>query len=67
MGWDIVTIGTNHKLPINDAIETAKMLSSLVNGTISIGYYCDYEYNKYDNTIHNVSGKNVKMEGVVIA
>lgn len=66
MGWDIVAIGTNHKLPINDAIETAKMLSSLVNGTISIGYYCDYEYNKYDNTIHNVSGKTLKWKELLL-
>lgn len=51
MGWDIVAIGTNHRLPIENPIETAKMLTPILNGTISIGYYQEWQYNKFDGSI----------------
>lgn len=51
MGWDIVAIGTNHKLPIENPIETAKMLAPMLDGTIHIGYYQKLEYNNIENSI----------------
>ncbi len=41
MGWDIVAIGTNHKLPLDNPQEIAKRLLPLCPGDISIGYYRD--------------------------
>ncbi|MDE5808925.1 MAG: hypothetical protein K2H59_01425 [Muribaculaceae bacterium] len=51
MGWDIVAIGINHNLPINDPIKVAEKLSPLVSGPISIGYLHEWEYDKSTNTI----------------
>lgn len=51
MGWDIVAIGTNHKLPIDNAIETAKVLASVLDGTISVGYYDNWVLDKDKNII----------------
>ncbi len=56
MGWDIVAIGTNHRLPIDNPIETAKVLASVFDGTISIGYYIKWEFDKEKNIIHSPSG-----------
>lgn len=51
MGWDIVAIGTNHTLPIDNPIETAKRLLPLCAGPVSIGYYSDWEYKFQENII----------------
>ncbi len=41
MGWDIVAIGTNHNLPLDNPQEIARRLLPLCPGDISIGYYRD--------------------------
>lgn len=51
MGWDIVAIGTNHNLPIEDPVATAKRLLPLYPGPLSIGYFSDWEYNSKKNLI----------------
>lgn len=45
MGWDVVAIGTNHNLPINDPFATARRLATIITGTLSVGYYTEFEYN----------------------
>lgn len=51
MGWDIVSIGTYHKLPLDNPIEAAKRLASLCNGPISIGYFKNWSYDAENNLI----------------
>lgn len=51
MSWDIVAIGTNHNLPVEDPIKTAEKLSSLVEGPISVGYYESWIYKPDVNKI----------------
>lgn len=51
MGWDIVIIGMKHNLPIEDPVATAKRLSPLCTGPISIGYDERWEYYEVDNII----------------
>ena len=51
MGWDIVAIGTNHNLPVEDPIKTAERLSTLVDSPISVGYYESWIYKSEDNSI----------------
>lgn len=57
MGWDIVTIGIRHKLPITNPIETTKILSPLIDGIISIGYYQNIEHNENENTVCRINDK----------
>lgn len=51
MGWDIIAIGTNHKLPIENPVETAKQLSPVISGPISIGYYIKWHYDAKTNNV----------------
>lgn len=51
MGWDIVAIGTNHKLPIESPVETAKKLTPITIGPISIGYYLKWHYDAKTNNV----------------
>ena len=51
MGYDVVAIGTNHNLPVEDPIKTAERISPLFDGPISIGYDEKWEYNPKNNTI----------------
>lgn len=55
MGWDIVAIGTNHKLPIDNPIETAKAIASVLDGKICVGYYVNWEFDKDKNTIRHIN------------
>lgn len=43
MGWDIVAIGLNHNLPIDNPSAIAERLIPLFNSPIDIGYYKDWE------------------------
>lgn len=51
MGWDIVSIGTNHQLPIHNPVETARRLLPLCDGPVSIGYFDNWQYDKDSNRI----------------
>ncbi|MBD5272292.1 MAG: hypothetical protein HDS42_03325 [Bacteroides sp.] len=51
MGWDIVAIGINHNLPVEDPNKTAERISSLVDGPISVGYYESWMYKPDVNKI----------------
>ncbi len=51
MGWDIVAIGTNHNLPVEDPIKTAERISTLVDGPISVGYYESWIFSPENNRI----------------
>lgn len=43
MGWDIVAIGLNYNLPIDNPSAIAEHLIPLFNSPIDIGYYKDWE------------------------
>lgn len=73
MGWDIVAIGTNHKLPIDNPIKTAERISLLTNRPLSIGYYEDWKYSPSDHSItrgsydwHEISRLNPNAKGKTI-
>lgn len=51
MGWDIVSIGTHHTLPIQNPVETVKRLAPILDGVVSVGYTKNYDYDKDANTI----------------
>lgn len=55
MGWDIIAIGTNHNLPIEDPTATAKRLLPLCPGPVSIGHFSDWEYDPKENLIRRLS------------
>lgn len=71
MGWDIVAIGTNHTLPIDNPLETAKRLTPILNGVISIGYCIDWIYDSVHKTIsyaseydrHEIKKLNINPNG----
>lgn len=44
MGWDLVAIGLNHKLPLNNPSAIAECLGPLFKSPIEIGYYKEWEY-----------------------
>ena len=58
MGWDIVAIGTNHNLPVEDPVKTAERISSLVDGPISVGYYENWIFNPACNRIESSNENN---------
>lgn len=51
MGWDIVAIGTNHNLPVEDPIKTAERLASLFVAPISVGYSQSWIFHSESNSI----------------
>lgn len=51
MGWDIVAIGTNHNLPVEDPIKTTGRLIRLVDGPISVGYNESWIFKPESNSI----------------
>lgn len=53
MGWDIVAIGINHNLPLDNPIEVAHVLSNFIDNPIEIGYYIDWKYVKSRKYLHN--------------
>ena len=55
MGCDIVAIGTNHNLPVDDPVATATRLIPFANSPISIGYYKYFEYDAAKNAIVDTS------------
>lgn len=56
MGWDIVSIGTHHKLPINKPEFIAEKLVQLIKNPIEMGYYEDWIYNPSQNKISHFDG-----------
>lgn len=62
MGWDIVAIGTHHTLPLDNPVETAKRLSPILDGIVSIGYTKRYEYNIESNTISDCDYKWIELD-----
>ena len=51
MGWDIVSIGTHHKLPINKPELIAEKLVQLIKNPIEVGYFEEWTYNSSQNKI----------------
>ena len=51
MGWNIVAIGTNHRLPVEDALLTAKAVSPLIDAPISVGYYENWIFDMEERRI----------------
>ena len=51
MGWDVVQIGLNHNLPVEDPFETAKEVAKRMNRNIKLGYMKEYEYDVDNNVV----------------
>lgn len=56
MGWDIVALGTHHKLPINNPIEVAQRLLPLCDGPLSIGYFIEWIFDERCKRIYQPEG-----------
>lgn len=39
MGWDIVEIGLNHDLPVDDPFATAKLLAERIDLNVKLVFY----------------------------
>ncbi len=52
MGWDVVQIGLNHNLPVEDPFETAKEVAKRMNRNIKLGYMKEYEYDVDNNVVY---------------
>ncbi len=52
MGWDVVQIGLNHNLPVEDPFETAKEVAKRMNRNIKLGYMKKYEYDVDNNVVY---------------
>lgn len=51
MGWDVVSIGLKHDLPVKDAHATAEIIATKMNRNIILGYWKSYEYNATNQSI----------------
>ena len=56
MGWDIVSIGTHHKLPINKPELIAEKLVQFIKNPIEVGYFEEWIYNSSQNKIFHFDG-----------
>ena len=56
MGWDIVSIGTHHKLPINKPQLIAEKLVHQIKNPIEFGYFEEWMYSPSENKIFNFDG-----------
>ena len=52
MDWDVVQIGLNHNLPVEDPFETAKEVAKRMNRNIKLGYMKEYEYDVDNNVVY---------------
>ena len=51
MGWDVVEIGLNHNLPVNDPIATAQEVAKRMKQNVRLVYRNEYEYDIENNVV----------------
>lgn len=67
MRWDVVEIGLNHDLPIEDPVATAELIAKRLNRNIRLVYQNKYTYDARKNMVTAIGGfEFVKVQDFVV-